>query len=84
LIIQHLKNSLQNNYGKGEYSLIKKNCEHFANLIVHGVNFSQQVDSYICFFLEERKKFKKSFEENEDETIFRNLELKRELVEEEQ
>lgn len=83
LIIQHLKKSLQNDYGKGEYGLIKKNCEHFANLIIHGVNFSQQVGRYPCFALEEKEKFKKSFEENGDELTFKNLEVKRELTEEE-
>jgi len=30
-------------YRKGNYSLRNRNCEHFANMIVYGINYSKQV-----------------------------------------
>lgn len=43
VIVRHLRKALQADYGRGEYNLITKNCEHFTNLIIHGINHSYQV-----------------------------------------
>jgi Lecithin retinol acyltransferase len=32
-----------NGFQKGNYNLPNRNCEHFANMCVYGINFSQQV-----------------------------------------
>lgn len=32
-----------NNFRKGHYNLANRNCEHFASMIVYGIDFSQQV-----------------------------------------
>jgi len=66
-IVRHLKNTLSNNYGKGEYDFLNKNCEHFANLVVHGLNHCSQNHSPLYF----NKVINNSF--------FDNLEKKREL-----
>lgn len=55
MIIQHLKKSLERKYCKGQYSLLHKNCEHYANLIVHGVNYSEQVDRIGWIFSDKEK-----------------------------
>jgi len=30
-------------YGKGNYDLFNRNCEHFANMCVYGINYSEQI-----------------------------------------
>ena len=32
-----------NNFRKGNYDLNNRNCEHFANMLVYGINYSEQV-----------------------------------------
>lgn len=32
-----------NHFRKGNYSLPNRNCEHFANMIVYGIDFSEQI-----------------------------------------
>ena len=32
-----------NNFRKGNYNLPNRNCEHFSNMCIYGINFSQQV-----------------------------------------
>lgn len=34
-----------NDFRKGQYSLWDRNCEHFANMCVYGINFSEQVEN---------------------------------------
>ncbi|WNE40114.1 MAG: hypothetical protein GBAus27B_000181 [Mycoplasmataceae bacterium] len=96
LIIEHLKKSLQGEYGKGEYSVISKNCEHFTNLIIYGVNYSDQATKYLLYSyvqtplgLKKKQELKEDLEkikrgERIDESIFNALEKKRELTAEEQ
>lgn len=90
LIIKHLRKSLENDYGKNKYDLMGNNCEHFANLIVHGINFSSQVSNYFKFtlittplssFWESR--IKNNLENKVDEQIFDNLISERKLTNEE-
>ncbi|CAI2196978.1 16544_t:CDS:2, partial [Funneliformis geosporum] len=32
-------------FRRGEYDLANRNCEHFANMIVYGVNYSEQIEN---------------------------------------
>jgi hypothetical protein len=41
-ILEHLARTVLSEYGKNQYDLYSKNCEHFANMIIYGLNFSQQ------------------------------------------
>jgi len=41
-IIQHIARSIVGEFGKGEYDLFENNCEHFANMMVFGINYSYQ------------------------------------------
>jgi len=34
-----------NNFRRGNYDLFNRNCEHFANMIVYGINYSEQIES---------------------------------------
>ena len=34
----------ENEYRKGNYDLANRNCEHLANMLVYGINFSEQVE----------------------------------------
>jgi hypothetical protein len=79
-IIEHIEKALLSKYGEGEYHLLLKNCEHFANMCVYGINRSEQV--------EKLKKYLRGREdiilkiENSD-TVFTNLKMSRELTIEE-
>jgi hypothetical protein len=82
---------LRGDYGKGGYSLLSKNCEHFANLVVHGVNYSEQISKYYItgiytspLALIEKGKINDSLEKKVDKLTFNNLKKKRELTNEEQ
>ena len=35
----------ENNYRSGQYNLLNKNCEHFANSIVYGIDYSKQIEN---------------------------------------
>jgi len=35
-----------NNYQKGDYMLLNRNCEHFANSLVYGIYYSQQMAEF--------------------------------------
>jgi len=35
----------ENNYRRGEYDLLNKNCEHFANSKVYGIDYSKQIEN---------------------------------------
>ncbi|CAJ0845810.1 4344_t:CDS:2 [Entrophospora sp. SA101] len=32
------------NYRENNYSLLNRNCEHFANMLVYGINYSEQIE----------------------------------------
>jgi hypothetical protein len=36
--------SEDSNYLKGSYELAHRNCEHFANMLVYGINYSEQIE----------------------------------------
>lgn len=42
-IIRHAASAVVSNYQKGKYNLANRNCEHLANMLVYGVNYSSQV-----------------------------------------
>ena len=42
-IIGQLVWAKDNQYGEGNYNLKNRNCEHFANMAVLGINYSQQI-----------------------------------------
>ena len=42
-IIGQLVWAKDNQYGEGSYNLKNRNCEHFANMAVLGINYSQQI-----------------------------------------
>jgi hypothetical protein len=47
--------AVNNNFRKNNYSLLDRNCEHFANMVVYGINYSEQIEeskgsSFISFF----------------------------------
>lgn len=52
-IIQHIARSIVGEFGKGEYDLIGNNCEHFANALVFGMNFSLQTSRANTFSKED-------------------------------
>jgi hypothetical protein len=35
--------SVRDNFRRNNYDLYNRNCEHFANMIVYGINYSEQV-----------------------------------------
>ncbi|CAJ0748977.1 12487_t:CDS:2 [Entrophospora sp. SA101] len=47
LIREHIEIAVKAGYGKGEYHLLKDNCEHFATMCVYGLGMSQQAKSKI-------------------------------------
>jgi Lecithin retinol acyltransferase len=34
-----------NNFRSGNYNLRNRNCEHFANMVVYGINYSEQIEN---------------------------------------
>ena len=43
-IAEQIAWAYSNDFREGQYDLRNRNCEHFANMCVYGVNFSEQVD----------------------------------------
>jgi Lecithin retinol acyltransferase len=43
-IAEQIAWAYSNNFRENQYDLRNRNCEHFANMCVYGVNFSEQVD----------------------------------------
>lgn len=44
LIAKQIDWAEKNKYREGEYDLANRNCEHFANMFVYGINYSSQVE----------------------------------------
>lgn len=42
-VIRHLRWALERNFREDNYDLFNRNCEHFGNMIVLGINFSKQI-----------------------------------------
>jgi len=42
-IVRRLAWAKETKYRKGEYDLFNSNCEHFANMCVYGINYSEQI-----------------------------------------
>jgi hypothetical protein len=42
-IVRQVVWAKDNNFRGGNYNLPNRNCEHFANMLVYGIDFSQQV-----------------------------------------
>ncbi|RIA88837.1 hypothetical protein C1645_825714 [Glomus cerebriforme] len=76
-IIKHIEKSLMNEYGKGKYHLLLRNCEHFANMCVYGINSSEQVEEYKVA-LGSVLMLQKEIEESDE--IFTNLTTSRQLT----
>jgi hypothetical protein len=47
IMVKRLQKSLEGDYGLGEYNITESNCEHFAHLMVLGVNYSEQVFKFL-------------------------------------
>ena len=41
-IIEQIARAIVDKYGEGNYDFLGNNCEDFANMIIYGLNFSQQ------------------------------------------
>jgi hypothetical protein len=51
-IAQQIAWAESNNFRRNQYSLFSRNCEHFANMIVYGVNQSEQTEGDRSIILE--------------------------------
>jgi len=40
-----------NHYRRGNYDLHRRNCEHFANMVVYGIDFSEQIEKNKGWFV---------------------------------
>jgi hypothetical protein len=45
-IAQQITWAASNDYRQGRYCLANRNCEHFANACVYGINYSEQVNNH--------------------------------------
>ena len=43
-IAEQIAWAVANNFRHNDYSLRNRNCEHFANMVVYGINYSEQVE----------------------------------------
>lgn len=83
-IIEHIVKALLSKYGEGEYHLLLKNCEHFANMCVYSINRSEQVEKLKKFLIMMRGKENNNILEiNKSDKMFTNLKVSRELTIEE-
>lgn len=84
LVREHIELLVQGKYGKDEYNLLEKNCEHFVNLCVYSLNYSEQAQraknifsalpvftNNICLKFREQRELVN--------TLFANLKKEREL-----
>jgi hypothetical protein len=44
-IAQQMAWAKDNNFRKGQYDLDNRNCEHLANMIIYGINYSEQIEN---------------------------------------
>jgi hypothetical protein len=44
-IIKHIAGAVAVEYRKGDYSLTNRNCEHLANMLVYGIDYSEQIEN---------------------------------------
>ena len=48
-IIENIARAIASEYGKNQYDLFENNCEHFANMITLGINYSGQGNGLKAF-----------------------------------
>jgi len=44
-IAEQIAWAADNNFRKGSYSLRNRNCEHFSNMLIYGINYSKQIEN---------------------------------------
>jgi len=79
--IEHIAKAVVTEYGKGDYHLVDRNCEHFAFIISSGINFSEQEqtnrDNWYRKFLYRRgnkiEKIDLKREMSKNDELFNNL-----------
>jgi hypothetical protein len=79
--IEHIVKAIVAEYGKGDYHLVDRNCEHFAFIISSGVNLSEQEQTnrdrwYRKFIYRRGNKVEKidlEREMNKNDELFNNL-----------
>src|SRR4051794_17598012 len=42
-IADQIGHLVENNFRRNNYNLHNSNCEHFANMVVYGINYSEQI-----------------------------------------
>ncbi|RGB33277.1 hypothetical protein C1646_788985 [Rhizophagus diaphanus] len=88
-IIEHIEKALLSKYGEGEYHLLLKNCEHFANMCVYSINRSEQVEKFKKYLIRVKGKENNNIYKNnildinKSDKMFTNLKVSRELTIEE-
>ncbi|CAG8541743.1 14534_t:CDS:2 [Rhizophagus irregularis] len=88
-IIEHIEKALLSKYGEGEYHLLLKNCEHFANMCVYSINRSEQVEKLKKYLIGVKRKENNNIYKNnildinKSDKMFTNLKVSRELTIEE-
>lgn len=81
-IIENIKKVVLNGYGKGEYHLTEKNCEHFANKCVYGIDYSDQVEKMKTYIFQGKKIIDLEKEIRESNEFFDSL-FSEKLIQEE-